>query len=353
MKTSLSKGVLGLCLGVMLGCPPAAVADAIRGAGSSAAAPAYRLWADEYLKAGGEALDYDPVGSGAGMARIRQRQVDFGASDVMAPRSELARDGLVMFPTVVSGIVPVVNLRRLGGSLKLSGDVLARIFLGEITVWNAPEIAALNPGLSLPAEPIRVVGRSDGSGSTHHFSDYLSRVSPAWKARFGVVGRPVWPAGFTAVKGSSEVSQAVRNTPGAIGYIDYSYVVEDALTPVQLAAANGRYVAASPVSFRNAVVSSRWFTHGDFSESLTQMPGDGAWPITMGTYAVVPKVAAEPERAVRTLRFFMWAYGHGDALARHAKFAALPEKVQASAFRELSSVTGRNGEPLGMNALVR
>lgn len=355
MNRSLLKRALGLgvALGALLSGPWAVAAEGIGGAGSSAAAPVFRIWAQEYRKAGGDALEDDPVGSGTGLARIKQRNTDFGAVDVMVPKNELARDGLVMFPTAVSGVVPVVNLRRLGGALKLNGEVLARIFLGEITVWNAAEIAALNPGLALPKDPIRVVCRSDVSGTTHHLADYLSKVSPAWKARFGVVGRPVWPAGFTAVKGSSEVSQAVRNTPGAIGYIDYSYVVEDALTPVQLAAANGRYVAASPVSFRNAVVSSRWFTHGDFSESLTQMPGDGAWPITMGTYAVVPKVAAEPERAVRTLRFFMWAYGHGDALARHAKFAALPEKVQASAFRELSSVTGRNGEPLGMNALVR
>ena len=351
MKTSLSKGVLGLCLGAMLGCPPAAVADGIRGAGSSAAAPAYRLWADEYLKAGGEALDYDPVGSGAGMARIRQRQVDFGASDVMAPRSELARGGLVMFPTVVSGIVPVVNLRRLGGSLKLSGDVLARIFLGEITVWNAPEIAALNPGLSLPAEPIRVVGRSDGSGSTHHFSDYLSRVSPAWKARFGVASKHAWPPEVIAVKGSSEVSKTVRATPGAIGYIDYAYVAQDSLTPVQLRSAAGRYLSASPESFRNAVVNSRWFSHGDFSEGLVQMPGEGAWPITMGTYVAMPKVAADTARATRALRFFVWAYGRGDALARQVKFVPLPEKVQASAFRELSGVTGKNGEPIGMTAV--
>jgi len=355
MNRSFSKRAigLGLSLGAMLTCQFAAAADGIGGAGSSAAAPVYRTWAQEYRKAGGEALEYDPVGSGAGLARIKQRQTDFGAVDVMVPRNELARDGLVMFPTAVSGIVPVVNLRKGGAPLKLSGEVLARIFLGEISHWQAPEIVALNPGLSLPNEPIRVVCRSDVSGTTHHFSDYLNKVSPAWKARFGVVGRPAWPAGFIAVKGSSEVSRAVRSTPGAIGYIDYGYVVEDALTAVQLAAANGRYVGASPASFRNAVVSSRWFTHGDFSDSLTQMPGEGAWPITMGTYAVVPKVAGEPERAARTLRFFLWAYDHGDALARQAKFSPLPEKVQASAFRELSSVIGRNGEPIGLNALVR
>ena len=353
MKRSLSKGVLGLCLGAAMVGQPARAADDITGAGSSAAAPAYRIWGQEYRKAGGEALEYDPVGSGAGMARIKQRQADFGASDVIAPQAALAKDGLVMFPTVVSGIVPVVNLRKGGAPLKLSGEVLARIFLGEISHWQAPEIVALNPGVSLPNEAIRVVCRSDGSGSTHHFSDYLSKVSPAWKARFGVASKHPWPEGFIAVKGSGEVSKTVRSTPGAIGYIDYSYVVEDHLTPVQLKTASGRYLSASPESFRSAVVGSRWFSHGDFSEGLIQMPGEGAWPITMGTYVALPKVAGEPERAARTLRFFLWAYDHGDALARQARFSPLPEKVQASAFRELSSVIGRNGEPIGLNALVR
>mgnify|MGYP000193266853 CR=1 FL=1 len=229
--------------------------------------------------------------------------------------------------------------------------MLARIFLGEITVWNAAEIAALNPGLALPKDPIRVVCRSDVSGTTHHLADYLSKVSPAWKARFGVASKHPWPEGFIAVKGSGEVSKTVRATPGAIGYIDYAYVAQDSLTPVQLRSAAGRYLSASPESFRNAVVSSRWFTHGDFSESLTQMPGDGAWPITMGTYVALPKVAGDPARTTRALRFFVWAYGRGDALARQAKFVPLPEKVQASAFRELSSVVGKNGEPIGMSAV--
>ena len=351
MKRSLSKGVLGLCLGAAMVGQPARAADDITGAGSSAAAPAYRIWGQEYRKAGGEALEYDPVGSGAGMARIKQRQADFGASDVIAPQAALAKDGLVMFPTVVSGIVPVVNLRKGGAPLRLSGEVLARIFLGEISHWQAPEIVVLNPGVSLPNEAIRVVCRSDGSGSTHHFSDYLSKVSPAWKARFGVASKHPWPEGFIAVKGSGEVSKTVRSTPGAIGYIDYSYVVEDHLTPVQLKTASGRYLSASPESFRSAVVGSRWFSHGDFSEGLIQMPGEGAWPITMGTYVALPKVAADTARTARALRFFVWAYGRGDALARQAKFVPLPEKVQASAFRELSSVVGKNGEPIGMSAV--
>lgn len=351
MKKRILKGLLSLWLGSAVLWSSAHGADEITGAGSSAAAPAYRIWAQEYQKAGGDPLDYDPVGSGAGMARIKQRQADFGASDVIAPKDVLAKDGLVMFPTVVSGIVPVVNLRKAGAPLRLSGEVLARIFLGEISHWQAPEIHALNPGVTLPNEPIRVVCRSDSSGSTHHFSDYLSKLSPAWKARFGVAGKHPWPAGFIAVKGSAEVSKTIRSTPGAIGYIDYSYVLEDGLTPVQLRAAGGRYVSASPESFRSAVVGSRWFSHGDFSEGLTHLPAEGAWPITMGTYVALPKVAADTARTARALRFLVWAYGRGDALARQAKFVPLPEKVQARAFRELSSVVGSSGEPIGMSAV--
>ena len=345
------KKFLGLCLGLALMASSAIAGEGITGAGSSAAAPVYKIWAAEYRKAGGEIVSYDPVGSGAGMARIRQRQVDFGASDVIAAKSELAKDGLVMFPTVVSGIVPVVNIPKISAPLKLSADVLARIFLGEITHWNAPEIVSLNPGRGLPDLPIRVVCRSDGSGTTYHFSDYLSKISPAWKKRFGVASKHEWPAEYIAVKGSGELSKAVRNTTGSIGYIDYNYVLDDNLTPVQLNNAAGRYISASPEAFRAAVVNSRWFTSGDFSDSLTNIAGEGAWPITMGTYVAVPKAASDTARAASTMRFFAWAYAHGDDLARQAKFVPLPEKVQASAFREIAAVQGKSGELVGVDAI--
>ena len=343
---------LSLSIGAGLLLTPLAAADpALRGAGSSAAAPVYKAWADEYRKRDGVSIAYDPVGSGAGMARIRERQVDFGASDVVSGKEELTRDRLVMFPTVISGVVPVVNLARLSAPLKLTGEVLALIFMGHITSWNAAEIVALNPGLALPAQPIRVVCRSDGSGTTYHLSDYLSKVSPAWKTRFGVASKHPWPSTFITAKGSSEVSASVRNTPGAIGYIDYNYVLEDALTGVQVRNAAGYFVAASSDGFRKAVTHSRWFTHGDFSQTLTEMAGESTWPITMGTYVAVPRVARDSARAMQTLRFFVWAYVNGDGLATRAKFIPLPEKVQAKAFREISSVVGSRGELIGIEAL--
>lgn len=322
----------------------------LTGAGSSAAAPVYKAWMDEYRKQGGDAIHYDPVGSGAGMTQIRQRQVDFGASDVISTKGELAKDGLVMFPTIISGVVPVINLPSLRSPLKLDSTTLARIYLGEITQWDSAEISSLNPGEKLPNTPIRVVCRSDSSGTTYHFSDYLSKQSADWRKRFGVANKHPWPATFVAVKGSREVSRTVRDTPGAIGYVDYSYVLDDGLAAVQLRNRDGRFVNASLESIRSAVEYSPWIS-GDFSETLTDMAGSNSWPIAMGTYVAVPKVADNATQMARLLRFFVWAYVRGDSLASLSKFTPLPQKVQAEAFREIASVRGRNQELIGYEAL--
>lgn len=326
-------------------------AEGLAGAGSSAAAPVYKKWAQEYQRSGGELIEYDPVGSGAGMTSIKKQQVDFGASDVIATKSDLSKAGLVMFPTVISGVVPVVNLPKLRTQIRLDGAALARIFLGEITHWDAPEIAALNPGESFPNMPIRVVCRSDGSGTTYHFSDYLSKLSPQWKSRFGVANKHEWPSSFIAVKGSGEVSRTMRNTAGAIGYIDYNYVIEDGLVGAQLRNSAGNFVSASTESVKSAVVKSRWYSEGDFSETLTNMSGPDSWPIAMGTYIAVHKVSGDTARAARTLRFFTWAFANGNALASQAKFVPLPAIVQAKAFREISSIVGSKGEMIGFEAL--
>jgi phosphate transport system substrate-binding protein len=325
-------------------------AESIKGAGSSAAAPVYRTWAAEYARSGGPALDYAPVGSSAGMSQIVQRQVDFGASDVIAPGADLRKNDLVMFPTVITGVVPVANVPHKGG-LRLTGDVLARIFLGEITSWDAPEIVALNPQAKLPALPIKVVARADGSGTTYHFSDYLGRASATWRQKRGVASRFEWPAGVVAVKGSAAVSQAVRETTGAIGYIDYNYVVDDHLTGVAMKNADGVFVEAGVEAFREAVTHSAWYATGDFGTELNDLPGAGTWPITMGTYVALPRVA-KGEGAERALRFVMWSYLHGDALARQARFVPLPEKVQASAYRQISSVKGEQGESIGIRLMA-
>jgi phosphate transport system substrate-binding protein len=331
---------------------PVLASEAISGAGSSAAAPVYKIWGAEYAKARGTSLDYAPVGSGAGMAKINKHEVDFGASDVIASAADLKKNDLVMFPTVITGVVPVVNIARIGpNQLRLSGDVLGRIFVGQVTQWDAPEIKALNPGLKLPARAIRVVARADGSGTTYHFSDYLARTSAAWKAKYGVANHFDWPAGTLAVKGSAEVAKTVLATEDSIGYIDFNYVLDDDLAGVAMKNTDGQFVTASVDGFHQAVMHSTWYSAGDFSTELNDLPGAGTWPITMGTYVAVPRVAVAGDRAERTLRFLTWAYVHGDSLARQAKFVPLPERVQASAYREISRVLGANGESLGAKSM--
>ena len=327
-------------------------AESISGAGSSAAAPVYKIWATEYAKAKGTTLDYAAIGSGAGMSKINKHEVDFGASDVIATAAELKKNDLVMFPTVITGVVPVVNIARIGANqLHLTGDVLGRIFVGQLTQWDAPEIKALNPGLKLPSRPIHVIARADGSGTTYHFSDYLARTSPAWKARYGVANHFDWPVGTLTVKGSGEIAKAVQVTEDSISYIDYNYVVDAELAGVSMKNADGQFVAASVDAFHQAVMHSTWYSAGDFSTEINDLPGIGTWPITMGTYVAVPRVATAGDHAERTLRFLTWAYLHGDSLARQAKFVPLPERVQASAYREISRVMGANGESLGARTM--
>lgn len=342
---------LALCASAAVAAP-AFAAESITGAGSSAAAPVYKIWAAEYAKAKGTTLDYAPVGSGAGMTKIIRHEVDFGASDFIASAADLKKNDLVMFPTVITGVVPVVNLARVGAyQLHLTGDVLGRIFVGQITQWDAPEIKALNPGLKLPNRPIRLVARADGSGTTYHFSDYLTRTSAAWKAKYGVASHFDWPAGTLAVKGSGEIAKTVQATEDSIGYIDYNYVVDDDLAGVAMRNADGQFVSASVEGFHQAVMHSTWYSVGDFSTEINDLPGSGTWPITMGTYIAVPRVAVSGDRAERTLRFLTWAYLHGDSLARQAKFVPLPERVQASAYREIARVMSASGELLGAKTM--
>ena len=327
-------------------------ADNINGAGSSAASPVYRIWATEYAKSHATALVYDPVGSGAGMARINKREVDFGASDIIASAADLKKNGLVMFPTVITGVVPVVNIARIpSNGLRLTGDVLARIFLGQIVQWDAPEIRALNPDAKLPGRPIRLVVRADGSGTTYHFSDYLSRANAAWKQKYGVANHFAWPAGAVAVKGSAEVSKAVRATPDSIAYIDYNYMVDDGLAAVSMKNADGRFVEANTDTFHEAVMHSTWYATGDFSTEINDLAGPKSWPITMGTYIAIPRVVANGERTERALQFITWAYLNGDTLARQAKFVPLPERVQASACAEIAKVSTESGESIGVKLM--
>ena len=326
-----------------------ATAQTITGAGSSAAAPIYRSWAKAYARATGATVEYDPVGSSGGIKKIRQNEVGFGASDVAPSSKELAEGGLVTFPVAITGIAPVFNLAKISdGQLRLTSEVLARIFLGEVTRWNAPEIAAINPGVALPNEAIKVIVRSDGSGTTYNFTDYLGKVSPKWKTTYGARNSIKWADGFIGAKGSDGVVQAVKDTQGSIAYIDHGYVKEHGLATAQLKNVDGEFVRPSVAAFRAALASSEWATAGSFSQTLTQQPGKAAWPITMGTFVVVPQVASSPEQTLAALRFFAWAFLNGDTLVQENNFVRLPDRVQAAAFKTITSVKDKSGAPIGM-----
>jgi phosphate transport system substrate-binding protein len=328
-------------------------AQTMTGAGSSAAAPIYQSWGQAYQKAAGTVLTYEPVGSSAGLKKIRAHETQFGASDVSPSEADLAKDGLIVFPVAVTGISPVVNLPKVAdGQLRLTGEVLARIFLGEITEWNAPDIAALNPGVPLTNLPIKVVVRADGSGTTHNFADYLSKMSPTWKTRYGVKSHFDWPAQFVAVKGSGGVVKAVKETVGSIGYVDHGYVLDNQLTAVQMKNLAGEFIKPSTVAFRHALNASDWASKGAFTTTLTNQAGKDSWPITMGTFVVVPKVATEPEQTLRVLKFFVWAFLNGDTLVQANNFVRLPDRVQALAFKAISSVKDPSGNPIGMTLMA-
>jgi phosphate transport system substrate-binding protein len=332
--------------------PSATAADVISGAGSSAAAPVYRGWAAAYGATSGASLKYDPAGSSAGLAKIREHAVDFGASDVAPSEQELAKDGLVAIPTVVTAVVPVLNLPKVAGNqVRLTGAVLAKIFLGTITQWSDPELRALNPSLTLPALPIKVVVRADGSGTTNHFSRYLAKASPEWSSKRGVKSTFEWPAGFVAVRGSDGVVKAVQDTTGAIGYVDFNYAVDHQLSAAQMRNASGEFVSVSAAAIREAVVASDWNGNGDFRASLADLPGSGVWPITMGTYVLFPQQSKSPDATLRAMRLVTWALQRGDYLAKELKFVPLPERVQAKAFRVMASVTDDQGVSIGMRAL--
>lgn len=348
----LKTSILALATLALWALAGPATAQTISGAGSTAAAPIYQSWAREYQKASGASLAYEAVGSSAGLKKIKARETGFGASDVAPASDELTRDGLVIFPIAITGIAPVINLPKVGdGQLRLTGEVLARIFLGDISRWNGPELQKLNPGLTLPDLPIKVVVRSDGSGTTYNFADYLAKMSPAWKEKNGVRTSFTWPAGFLAVKGSDGVVKAVKDTAGAIGYVDYGYVRDNKLNTVQLKNQEGEFAKPSIGAFRNALTNSEWVGKGSFTTTLTNQPGKGTWPLVMGTFVVLPRVTEKPEQTLPALKFFVWAFLNGDTLVQENNFVRLPDRVQSTAFKTIASIKDKSGNLIGIDLL--
>lgn len=303
------------------------MAAEITGAGSTFAYPIYAKWAEAYKAQSGLNLNYQSIGSGGGIAQIKAKTVDFGASDMPLAPDVLERDGLIQFPTVIGGVVPVVNLPGIGaGKLHLDGKTLADIYLGKVKNWNDPEITALNKGMKLPDTRITVVHRSDGSGTTFIFTNYLSKISPEWKAKVGNDTSVSWPAGVGG-KGNEGVASFVERIKGAIGYNEYAYVMQNKMAYTLLKNADGQYVPPFAKNVQAAAAGTDWAHVTNFYAIQTNEPGKQSWPITGSTFVLMHKVEDNPERAKAVLKFFAWSYAHGEKIAASLDYVTLPKSV--------------------------
>ena len=306
---------------------PLVHAATITGAGATFPYPLYAKWASEYKKQTGTGLNYQSIGSGGGIKQIQARTVDFGASDMPLKPEELTKNGLIQFPTVIGGVVPVINLPGVApGQLKLTQLLLADIFLGKIRKWNDPRIAAVNPGLKLPALNVSIVHRSDGSGTTFIFTNYLSKVSPDWKTRAGEGTAVKWPTGVGG-KGNEGVAAYVQRIKGAIGYVEFAYALQNRMSTAQLKNRDGQFVAANEASFGAAAANAKWDKANGFYEILTDEPGKASWPISGATFVLIHKQSKDAGRTNEVLKFFEWAYAKGDQLALGLHYIPLPDNV--------------------------
>lgn len=319
----------------------------LTGAGSSFAAPLYSKWAEAYAKAGGDRLNYQSVGSGAGIQQIKAKTVDFGASDMPLNDAQLAEAGLVQFPTAVGGVVPVVKIAGVApNQLKLTGQVLAEIYMGTIKKWNDPALTALNPGVKLPDAQIAVVHRADASGTSFIFTNYLSKADPEWgsKIKFGTT--VVWPAGVGG-KGNEGVSAFVERLPNSIGYVETAYAKSNHMTTVMLKNRDGNFVAPTDANVKAAAAGADWSK--SFYQILTDQPGKDAWPITGGTFVLIHKVADKPEQTKAVMKFFDFGYSKGDKLAEELQYIPMPDSVVNTIRKEWASVTSASGQPVWKN----
>jgi len=312
-----------------IGVSSAANAVDITGAGATFPYPVYAKWAEAYKAKTGNSVNYQSIGSGGGIKQIKAKTVDFGASDAPLKLEELEKEGLVQFPAVMGGVVPVVNIEGIkSGEMKLTAKALADIYLGKIKKWNEPAIAELNKGLKLPGTDITVVNRSDGSGTTFIFTNYLSKVSTEWKDKVGNAASVAWPAPTGAGgKGNEGVASFVQRLKGSIGYVEYAYAKQNKLTYVQMQNREGQFVSPDETSFQAAAAGADWKNAPGFYEILTDEPGKASWPITGATFILMHKTQANADRARAVLKFFDWAYQDGDQLAQGLDYIPMPDAV--------------------------
>jgi len=321
-------------------------AQDITGAGASFPAPIYAKWAAEYHKVTGVKVNYQSVGSGAGIKQIDSKTVDFGASDMPLTDEVLKAKGQFQFPTVIGGTVPVINIKGIApGQMKLDGQVLGDIYLGKITKWNDAAIKALNPTLALPDADIAPVRRADGSGTTFNFTNYLSRVHPEWKTKVGEGTAVNWPVGAGG-KGNEGVASFVNRLPNSIGYVEYSYVKQNKMTYTLMKNKDGVFVAPSEEAFKAAAAGADW--NKTFYQLITDQPGKGTWPISTATFILMYNQQDKPANATATFKFFTWAFKSGDQLASSLDYVALPDSVVASIEKVWSTVKDTAGKPVAL-----
>ncbi len=326
MKRFLAAFAAAAGLSLAASAPLAGAAD-ITGAGATFPYPIYAKWADAYRKQTGVGLNYQSIGSGGGIKQIVAKTVDFGASDMPLKVEDLQKNGLMQFPAIMGGVVPVYNLKGIdSGKLKFTGEILADIYLGKIKNWNDPALQSLNPDAKLPNQPIVVVHRSDGSGTTFLFVNFLSQVSKEWADKVGVGTSVKFPAGQGG-KGNEGVANYVRQLPGAIGYVEYAYAKQNKLAVGQLRNRAGTFVSPTDESFKAAAAGAEWAKTPGMNVVLTHQPGAQSWPITGASFILLHTTQAKPENAREVLKFFEWAFKNGQKMAADLDYVPMPDSV--------------------------
>lgn len=323
LNALVKKALVGA---IALGLAAAAHAAEVTGAGASFPAPIYAKWAAEYQKATGNKINYQSIGSSGGVKQILAKTVDFGASDAPMSAADLEKNGLIQFPTVIGGIVAAFNLPGVKpGELRMTGAILADIYMGKITKWDDPALVKLNPSVKLPDTLIAVVRRADGSGTTFGFTDYLAKVSEEWKTKVGTGTTVNWPVGQGG-KGNEGVSAFITRIPGSIGYVEYSYAKQTKLPYAAMQNAAGNYVLPDDATFKAAAAGADW-EKSAFGANLNNQAGKDAWPITSATFVLMHKVQDKPAQATEVVKFFTWAYDKGDNMALDLDYVPMPDDV--------------------------
>ncbi len=345
--TSKFIGASALSLGLVVGLAHAEEsAMSANGAGATFPAPLYSKWASDYNKATGVKINYQSVGSGAGIKQIEAKTVDFGASDMPLKDEDLKAKGLLQFPMVIGGVVPVINIKGVTpGQLKLNGKVLGDIYLGKITKWDDVALKALNPTVALPAEDIAVVHRADGSGTSFIFSNYLSKINPDWKTKVGEGTTLNWPVG-SGGKGNEGVAAFVSRLPNSIGYVEYAYVKQNKMIFAQMQNATGTFVSPDDTAFKAAAAGADW--NKSFYQILTNQPGKDAWPLTGATFILMHTTQDKPAQGTAALKFFEWSFKNGDKVADDLDYVAMPAAIKTMIEKTWVNLKDASGKALNL-----